>query len=280
MSFSEAIKKQLCAAQGCCGSCDRAELAGILDFAGKNIGSTYYVTTENQDTQQRLRQLLKNIFNIDAEYAFNENKHSYSFAVSMDSAPAKPDISAQVPECCTGAYLRGAFLGGGSICDPRKGYHLEFDTKQKPSAEYLCRLLALDNIPVKVTTRKNHYIVYTKSSGTAADILGKMKLYTAVMELYNVSAEKEMRNDINRRVNCETANLDKTVKASVRHIEAIKKIERTKGLGILPDYLKQTALLRAEYPEDSLTELAARLGMGKSGVNHRLAKIIEIAKQV
>lgn len=289
MSFSEDIKKQICAVPCGCSFCEKSELSGIFEFAGKRTDAGICLITENHNTQVLFCRLLKKVAGICAEYEYNENKHSYSFTINNDNILSslylftdeeKKNKFVSPNECCRGAYLRGAFLGGGSISDPRKGYHLEFDTKEKPPAEYLCRLLAADNIPVKVTMRKNHYIVYTKSSLAAADILGKMKMYTAVMDFYNISAEKEIRNDINRRVNCETANLDKTVKAAVRHIEAIKKIERTKGLGILPDFLMQTAKLRIEYPEDSLTELAAKLGIGKSGVNHRLAKIIETAENL
>lgn len=292
MSFSEDIKYQICNIPAECRQCEKSQLAGIIEFAGRQTGSGVLVVTENFSTYSLFRRLLKNTFRIGIDTAdIASGRYSYSF----DAADCKDILSSlylfmnaeeeknkfvSPKECCRSAYLRGAFLGGGSILDPRRGYHLEFDTKEKNPAEYLCRLLAADNIPVKVTMRKNHYIVYTKSSEVIADILGKMKIYTAVMDFYNISAEKEIRNDINRRVNCETANLDKTAKAAVKHIEAIRKIEKTAGLGILSDILRQTAKMRIEYPEDSLAELSARLGVGKSGVNHRLTKIIEIAEEL
>lgn len=292
MSFSEDIKYRICNIPAGCRQCEKSELAGIMEFAGRKTDSGMLVVTENRSTYSLFRQLLKNTFGIGGDDTYSVRR-SYSFAaIGADcekiisslylfmNAEEEKNTLVSPEECCRSAYLRGAFLGGGSIIDPRRGYHLEFDTKEKNPAEYLCRLLAADNIPVKVTMRKNHYIVYTKSSEVIADILGKMKVYTAVMDFYNISAEKEIRNDINRRVNCETANLDKTVRAAVRHIEAIKKIERTAGLAVLPDNLLRTAKMRVEYPEDTLTELAAKLGIGKSGVNHRLTKIIEIAEDL
>lgn len=292
MSFSADIKKQICGIENECNFCNGSELAGIIEFAGRIKDDKIYIVTENTDTAERFKGLYKQVFGFDIEYIFNEKKHSYTFVIADDNiinnissalylfSGTENEKNEEVSpfDCCRGAYIRGAFLGGGSISDPKKSYHLEFDTRTKRTAEYLCRLLASYDIPVKVTIRKGHYISYTKSSEVIADILGKIHAYTAVMHFYNVSAEKEMRNDINRRVNCETANLDKTVKAAVKHIEAIEKIKAKSGLEILAPSLKETAILRIEYPEESLTELGQRLGIGKSGVNHRLAKIIEIAE--
>jgi DNA-binding protein WhiA len=277
-----------------CSFCDASELAGIIEFAGRIKDGRIYVVTENSDTANRFKRLFKSVFGIDIEYDFNKNKNSFTFIIAdnniidnvvsalclFDGTEEEKNEQVSPFECCKNAYVRGAFLGGGSISDPNKGYHLEFDTKNKQTAEYLCRLFAFEDIPVKVTIRKMHYIAYTKASEVIAAILVRIHAYTAVMDFYNVSAEKEIRNDINRRVNCETANLDKTVRAAVRHIEAIEKIKKSGAFESLAPALKETALLRAEYPEESLTELAERLGIGKSGVNHRLTKIMEIAEDL
>ncbi|MCH5184636.1 MAG: DNA-binding protein WhiA [Oscillospiraceae bacterium] len=294
MSFSEDIKKRLCGIENDCPFCPASELAGIMEFAGRRAGGEIRVVTENTGTAQRLRLLIKGVFGFDISCRFNENKNSHTFVVSNENMTeniisalylftgAEKEKNEEVSpfDCCKGAYIRGAFLGGGSVSDPKKRYHLEFDTKNKSAAEYLCRVLALDDIPVKVTVRKNHYITYTKSSEVIADILGRIHAYTAVMDFYNISAEKEIRNDINRRVNCETANMDKTARASVKHIEAIERIRDTIGLETLTETLWETARARMEYPEESLAELAVRLGVGKSGVNHRLAKLMEMAEDL
>ncbi len=294
MSFSADIKKRICEAEDGCSFCAAAETAGIIEFAGRLRNGEIYIVTENPDTAERLRSLLKTAFGFDTGYLFNANKRSYTFVISdnnmidnitsalhLFSGTEKEKNEDTAPlKCCRKAYVRGAFLGGGSISDPQKSYHLEFGTRNKAAAEYLCRLLAEENIPVKVTIRKQYYIAYTKSSEVITDILGQMRAYTAVMDFYNISAEKEMRNNINRVVNCETANLDKTVKAAVKHINAINKIKKKTGLDFLGDDLQRTAELRLEYPEKSLSELGKLLGVGRSGVNHRLMKIMEIAEDL
>ena len=173
-------------------------------------------------------------------------------------------------------------MGGGSISDPKKNYHLEFDAKNKSDAAILIEVLKAEGISAKSTVRKNHAIVYVKGYEAIADVLGLMGAGNASMEIYNVSIEKEIRNDINRIMNCESANMDKVAKAYGKHILAIDKVCATVGLDSLPDTLKEIALVRMEYPDETLSELGARLEkpIGKSGVNHRLNRIIAIAEKI
>lgn len=209
-----------------------------------------------------------------------EQKGESSFCGSGNVADGISHSGGIPFSCCRASYVRGAFLGGGSVTDPQKGYHLEFNTKNEEFAKELMEVLKEDGFASKMTYRKGYYVVYVKGSSEIADILGYMGAPRFAFEMFNVQAEKEMRNDINRRVNCENANTNKAAKASSKHLFAIKKIRDAKKWDKLPDVLKEIAILREKYPEDSLKELGERTEppIGKSGVNHRLNRILEIAE--
>lgn len=180
------------------------------------------------------------------------------------------------------AFLKGAFLGSGSISDPEKQYHLEFVTHSENYAGELTRLLSAYGLKGRMVQRKGSYVVYLKEGEQIVDLLNIMGAHQALLETENIRIFKGMRNDVNRLVNCETANLSKTVNASVRQMEAIRLIQRTVGLARLPDNLRQAAELRLNYPEATLAELGDLMEppVGKSGVNHRLRKIEKIAEEI
>ena len=180
------------------------------------------------------------------------------------------------------AYIRGAFLGGGSVTNPEKNYHLEFVTHSEEYAHDLCELINSCGLNSKVIQRKNSFIVYIKEGEQIVDILNIMGAHSCLLELENIRIMKEMRNNVNRLVNCETANLSKTVNAAVRQVESIKLIQSKIGLKRLPQNLREIAELRLEYPDESLKELGEMLTppVGKSGVNHRLRKIEKIAEEL
>lgn len=180
------------------------------------------------------------------------------------------------------AYLRGAFLGSGSISNPEKQYHLEFVTHSEHYGSELVRLLASYNLTAKVISRKGSYVVYLKEGEQIVDLLNVMGAHQALLETENIRIMKGMRNNVNRLVNCETANLSKTVNAAVRQMDAIRLIQRTIGLDRLPDILRQVAELRVNYPDATLQELGEMMEppVGKSGVNHRLRKIETIAQEI
>lgn len=182
--------------------------------------------------------------------------------------------------CCRRAYIRGAFISVGSVNDPEKNYHLEFVLADLSAAEQLRELINAFGLDAKVVERKEHYIVYLKEGEQIVDLLNIMEAPLALMDLENVRIVKEMRNDINRKVNCETANLNKVVGAAVKQLEDINYIEETIGLARLPEQLAEVARVRLEYPDRSLKELGSFLmtPVGKSGVNHRLRKISSIAE--
>ncbi|MBP7176246.1 MAG: DNA-binding protein WhiA [Thermoclostridium sp.] len=181
--------------------------------------------------------------------------------------------------CCMRSYLRGGFLAGGSIISPDKSYHLEIAFMDKGVAQEYRLLMEHFQLKPKQITRKGYEIVYMKEGQDIVDFLNIIGAHLALMEMENVRILKDMRNQVNRIVNCETANLEKTVYASVKQVEAIRLLDDVLGLENLPPGLKEIARLRLENPEASLTELGKMLTpvLGKSGVNHRLRKLEKLA---
>lgn len=184
--------------------------------------------------------------------------------------------------CCKRAFLRGLFLCAGSISEPEKTYHFEIVCTTVGRAQQICDMMKIFNIEGKWITRKKYYVVYIKDASQIVDILNVMGAHVSLMELENIRILKEMRNSVNRRVNCETANISKTVSAAVKQIEDIIYIRDTVGFSELTDGLKEIARLRLAYPEASLTELGKLLStpVGKSGVNHRLRKLSLLADEL
>lgn len=184
--------------------------------------------------------------------------------------------------CCRRAYVRGAFFCGGSVNNPEKNYHLEFVVSSLELAEQLRDLVNTFELDSKVVARKDHFVVYLKEGEQIVDLLNVMEAHVALMTLENVRIVKEVRNDVNRKVNCETANLNKVVGAAVKQIEDILYIQETIGLEKLAPPLFELATLRLEYSDTSLKELGTMLmePVGKSGVNHRLKKISQIAESL
>ena len=184
--------------------------------------------------------------------------------------------------CCQRAFLRGAFLSTGSISDPAKGYHLEFVCTDAGKAAQIQEMLHNFDIEGKIVLRKKYHVVYLKEGESIVDLLNVCEAHVALMELENLRILKDMRNSINRRVNCEAANITKTVNAATRQIEDIEYIQSHGGLGMLPDNLREMAEVRMEYPDATLKELGEYLNppVGKSGVNHRLQKLNEIAERL
>jgi len=184
--------------------------------------------------------------------------------------------------CCQRAFLRGAFLGAGSISDPQKGYHMEFVCQDEAKALQLQQVIQGFAVDAKIVIRKKYYVVYLKEGTAIVDLLNIMGAHVSLMNLENLRIVKEMRNSINRRVNCETANISKTVNAATRQIEDIEYLRDHYGLHKLPAALRQMAEVRLEYPDAPLKELGEYLDppVGKSGVNHRLRKLSELADKI
>lgn len=184
--------------------------------------------------------------------------------------------------CCRRAFIRGAFLVSGSISDPAKFYHFEIACAAQAKAAQLKELLRGFELDAKIVRRKAQYVVYIKEGAQIVDVLNVMGAYRALMNLENIRIVREMRNTVNRKVNCETANIHKTVSAAVRQIEDIEYLRKQAGLETLPPMLAEIAALRLEQPEATLKELGQMLTppVGKSGVNHRLRKLSELAEKL
>jgi DNA-binding protein WhiA len=185
-------------------------------------------------------------------------------------------------DCCKRAFIRGAFLSSGSISDPQKGYHFEIVYPDENKAQQLQEVIRSFHIDAKIVQRKKSHVVYVKEGAQIVDMLAIMGAGVALMDLENIRILKEMRNTVNRKVNCETANINKTVNAAVKQVEDIELIERTIGFENLNEGLAQVAELRLQYPEATLKELGMMLRpqVGKSGVNHRLRKLSMIADEL
>ena len=184
--------------------------------------------------------------------------------------------------CCKRAFLRGIFLAAGSINSPEKTYHFEMVFNSEKKAGLVQEVMDSFELNARMVQRKKYYVVYMKDGSSIVDILNIMGAHRALMDLENIRIVKEMRNSINRQVNCETANIHKTVEASSKQIEDIKFIRDTAGFGNLKENLREIAELRLAQPEASLKELGAMLSpsIGKSGVNHRLRKLCELAEEL
>ncbi len=287
MSFTQDLKAQLATKDGGCSMCDISELSAMLRLLVSYSKSGAVISTENEDVLERVRSLLFKVFKKEFEY---KNRNG-SFRIKIDGdffadvlAPRLvlfgEDRRLFTKECCRGSYIRGMFLVAGSVSDPKKQYHMEFDIKHKAYAEKLCQVLKRTGITSKITENKGRSVVYIKEYSGIADCLGVMGAVGTAMEIYNISIEKEFRNQANRQSNCEVANIEKVTKAASLQLEAIKKIEKKMGLEELPETLQEIANLRKQYPDESLKELGERLSppIGKSGVNHRLKRIEEIAE--
>lgn len=203
-----------------------------------------------------------------------------SHAISLQNCQFPKQVIQK--NCCKKAFLRGIFLATGSVSNPSKAYHFEIVVRNKDMAVRVQDVVRSFDLDAKIAKRKKYYIVYLKEGAMIVDMLKVMEASVNLMEMENVLILKEMRNDINRRVNCETANIKKTVNAARRQIDDIEYIEKTKGLKYLNSSLREVAQLRLEEPDANLSELGEMLNppVSKSGVNHRLRKISEIAREL
>ena len=290
MSFSGKVKEELLEHYARARHCDIAELSAIVHMCGA-FGSGYKgvcclkVHTENLGVARKCFTLLEKTFNIKNDIVVRRNagKDNYSYYIYAkgEELMAIRDTIVQAV-CCKRAYIRGAFIASGSMSDPSKSYHFEIVCASMGKAQQIQKIMRCFALDAKIVSRKKTLVVYLKEGAQIVDVLNVMEAHQSLMELENIRILKDMRNTVNRKVNCETANINKTVSAAVKQIEDIRYIEETKGLDKLPEGLKDMALTRLTYPEASLKELGALLQnpVGKSGVNHRLRKLSEMAEEI
>lgn len=286
MSFSSDVKEELTRHISSARHCQIAELAAILHFSGQlgqteDDGLIVGFQTENPAVLRKGFTLLKKTYNIENVMAiYGDEKQSILSKFGDLAEPVNPLLLKSA--CCKRAFLRGAFLCIGSMSDPSKSYHLEFVCVKLAQAMQLQEVLTGFSIEAKIVRRKKYYVVYVKEGSGIVELLGIMEAHVSLMSFENLRILKEMRNSINRRVNCEAANISKTVNASTKQVEDIILIRDTCGFGRLPDHLRQMAQVRLEHPDATLKELGEYLNppVGKSGVNHRLRKLSEFAEEI
>lgn len=313
MSYSSSVKNQLSRIE-CKTCCSKAELAAIIGTAGVfivNDGLTVKLLTENAAMARRFFSGIKSAFQYYPKITIRKNsklKKHMNYVITMTSASGADDILRSlgidlitVPdsdyaaavsgnkmegllkeECCKRSFLRGAFLAGGSVSNPEKTYHLEITGRHRNIIQKIGNVMAGYGLNGKVIRRKGNYVAYLKEGENIVDFLNIIGAHKALLELENIRILKQMRNSVNRIVNCETANIDKTVDASVRQIDNIKLLEKKVGLNNIPKSLAEVAVLRKKHPDATLRELGLKMSppLGKSGVNHRLIKLEELAEQL
>ena len=295
MSFSAQVKAELCRTplQRLC--CAVAEAYGVLLYANSFSNREVRVVTGSQDFAQRLPRLFKRAFGFgfDSVGVSRGGKRVFSIAegakitaiftaFGYDAASTVThhiNLGVVEEECCRAAFVRGAFLAGGSITDPEKRYDLELVTNHKSVAgETLSILLEMGFSP-KDAVRAGHYLLYFRQSEAIEDLFTTIGAPKAAMGIMAAKVEKDMRNAVNRRVNCDSANADKIVSAAQAQLDKIRALERDVGLEDLPPELAQLALLRIANPEASLSDLAALSDppLSKSAVNHRMRKLMSLS---
>lgn len=312
MSFSSKTKNDLCRLEITNKQLLAAELSALIHMGGslKYEGAgrmTFQIKTENAAIARHGFKLMKAVYPVEVEVVTSKNKQFKNRNVYMVRVVSPEDsmgilkelgIIGEVDGYLTlfeeipsrflksretrKAYLRGAFLGAGSISDPEKTYHMEFVTSNEEYAKSLMEAINTFELSSKVIQRKGNFVVYLKDSEQIVTLLNIIGAHGALLDIENIRIVKGMRNKVNRIVNCETANLTKTVEAAWKQVESIEKIKNTIGLEKLPANLREIAELRLNHQESSLKELGEMLDppMGKSGINHRLKKIVEIAERI
>ena len=293
MSFSSDAKAELCAQRPDRKCCAVAESYGVLLYCNTFSAREIRIITASRDFAARLPRLFKRAFSLSFDVLPPENaKGKSSFLITspdkikriFDTYGAEVDstLSHHVnfgvleEDCCRTSFIRGAFLAGGSVTDPEKRYHLELATPHHSVSRETYSLLLEMGFSPKDAVRGGNYITYFKQSEAIEDLFTTIGATGAAMDIMSAKVEKDMRNAVNRRVNCDSANADKIVSAAQGQIDRIHFLDREIGLDKLPRDLAEVALLRVANPSASLTELAmlADPPVSKSCINHRLRKLM------
>jgi hypothetical protein len=302
VSFSSKIKTNISKITHDSRCCQRAELSALVRTSGSISlrgfsGTDLTIRTENAAVARLVFTLFKKVYSLHTELIIKKGsgvKKGNIYEIFIENAQdiltdlgivlineGMFVINNQVPkellndDCCPRAYIRGAFLGSGSVSDPERNYHLEFNLHSYNYAMDFEKLINQYDLKAKVIRRKSNYIVYLKESEKIVDLLNVIGAHHSLLEFENVRIIKGMRNNVNRLVNCETANLNKTVSAAVKQGEIIRLLDEHIGIDRLPEGLREIALIRMENEDLSLKEIGELMNppLGKSGVNHRFKKM-------
>lgn len=291
MSFAADLKNELSKIkQDKC--CDFAELCGMLLFSKRSKNEKIIFSTSNECVAKKIIKLFLNCFDITPTLSLAGSSESRYFNIYFNSTSIKKTVFNKIKqadifaflkrECCSSAFFRGVFLSCGSISDPNKSYHLEFVVSNTEKANYLTELLEKQNFNPKISGRKSSVAVYFKNSNTIEELITKMGASQYTLELIGIKIYKSMRNKYNRINNCETANLTRTVNASVDQINAINYLEKSGKISVLPTEIYNVAILRKNNPDASLSKLCELFeeDISRSGMNHRLQKLVKIANNL
>lgn len=305
MSFAEEVKNELARYKNTNECCDYAELLALLSMGGSLLlGSSQAVgfsfSTANNAVARRVLSMWKQNFSINPIVLVRRGqklrkKNIYTLRItptqegksaleSLGLIPLTESYGTKQLKrvCCKKAFLRGAFLGGGSVNQPQRDYHLELVTGNFPFSQRLLKVMRYFKLPAKMTERKGDYVLYIKEGNGVTSFLQHIGAVQPLLQFENVRVMKDMRNNVNRVVNCETANLQKTVDASIRQLQHITIIQRHQSLQALPQRLQEVAELRLNNPEATLAELTELMDgkISKSGINHRFNKLQNLAEQL
>lgn len=296
MSFSKEVKEEICSMRSAV-CCRYAECYGMLLFGRSFSNDGIRFLTADRNTAERFDGLLHSCFSAVATVSEGGVKKP-TYLVTVDNpydikrilikffrfgSDAEYGINPKcfAKECCTESFIRGAFLACGSVSDPQKSFHAEFALKDASLAEPFCDLLKKRGLSPKLSMRGGKSVIYFKNGADIEDLLTAMGATMHSLELMNVQIFKDMRNKSNRIKNCDNGNISKTVKASMEQCDAVKRLEQSGKLFTLPPELYEAAVLRREHPNDPLSELCriCENKITRSGLNHRLKKIVEIANE-
>ena len=315
MSFASETKNELARIEPEKKCCMLAEISGFLRVAG-SIGLVGFgkfkiiITTDNPAVARHYKKLIQDYFGIETKLEIGEGKavgksrssKKFSYSITIDADNRSEQILRETgillvregnnyisdgiysgivrTKCCKKAYLRGVFMGAGTMSDPEKGYDLEFVLESATMAADLKKLInSFVDLSCKVTERRGKHVVYMKKADYISDMLAIMGASSQVFSMEETRIKKEMVGSARRMSNCDSANMDRSIEASMKHIEAIKKIQKTKGLASLPETVREAAELRLENPDVSLTALGEMCepSVKKAAISKRLKKIEEIA---
>ena len=318
MSFASETKNELARIEPEKKCCMLAEISGFLRVAG-SIGLVGFgkfkilLTTDNPAVARHYKKLIQDYFGIETKLEIGEGKavgksrssKKFSYSITIDADNRSEQILRETgillvregnnyisdgiysgivrTKCCKKAYLRGVFMGAGTMSDPEKGYDLEFVLESATMAADLKKLInSFVDLSCKVTERRGKHVVYMKKADYISDMLAIMGASSQVFSMEETRIKKEMVGSARRMSNCDSANMDRSIEASMKHIEAIKKIQETKGLASLPETLREAAELRLEHPDISIAALGELCDppMKKAGINKRLMRIQEIASKL
>ena len=298
MSFSAGVKSEICKDGRLKKCCAAAELYGVLLYCNRFDEAGIRILTESKPFAARLENLLPEVFGLHFDVIYREPDkrgkldlritdrdkiitvmEHYGYT-SGNVLAHHINLGVLEEDCCRASFIRGAFLAGGSVTDPSKRYHIELVTDYYGVGREMYALFLDLGFSPKSTARGGKYITYFKQSEAIEDLLTLLGAPVAAMEVMSAKVEKDMRNIVNRKVNCDTANLQKMVNASMNQTDAIIKLEESGLLPTLSDKLRETAALRRDHPEASLAELAYMFSppVTKSCLSHRLKKLIELAE--